>query len=296
MFALHNRTPDIKGAFRVFDWYAFADYSGSLRTSEQRRRIAFSLIKDHDPIQTSFGRTRYELMHEVMELLEAATRSGKRMIFGFDHNYSFPERFYEALTGRKWSHWRELLTLLGAGNDGIPGLELEEPRKWAAKANNRLTSKLRTVESGPFWGPHFKPLKKPAFPYGGQIPERRLVEEKCKRMKSIFQLGGAGAVGLQSLLGMVYLNKLIRFCRELNIPLHVWPFDGLSIPDNGHVLVEMYPTVFNEKNRSDLADAQSCVNWLLEEDRNQTLKRWFSPGLTEIELERIRLEGWCLGI
>lgn len=280
----------------MFDWYVFADYSGSSHPAEQRKRIALSIKAGQDQCRTSTGWTRSDLTDEIMKLLVKATDSGKRMVFGFDHNYSFPIGFYETLSGKRWTNWRQVLTLISEGLNEFPSLDPTDPRQWAMKANRKLRANLKTDEPGPFWGPHFKPLKKPDFPFGNQLKERRLVEERCKRMKAIYQLGGAGAVGLQSLLGLFYLNMIIDFCEEKKIPLHVWPFDGIELPERSHVLVEMYPTLFNRMIRSDLTDAKSCVNWLVEEDRSEGLINWFSPKFSEIEVNRVRLEGWCLGI
>ncbi len=67
-------------------------------------------------------------------------------------------------------------------------------------------------------------------------------------MKSVFQLGGAGSVGLQSLWGMYHLANIIVFCEENQIPLHCWPYDGINIPGEKHVLIEIYPgTIIMEK-------------------------------------------------
>lgn len=318
----HNK----RRAVILFDLYAFADYSGSLRPAEQRRKIAWSLLEangDRAPC-AEIGWTRETLFNEVQQLLDGASKSGKRVIFGFDHNYSFPEGFYEAVTGRSWTRWPEMLTLLAEGTSELPALNLHNPRLWAKKANELIGERFNFEGGGPFWGPHFDPMKKPAFPYGEFLPrqhsyvaddliratkvspkslakarsslkERRLIEELFPQMKAIFQLGGAGSVGLQSLLGMVYLHRLVSFCSEKGIPLHCWPYDGWEVPETGHVLVEMYPTMFNKGPRTDRNDAKACTVWLAEQDQMGKMNWWFHPDLTEKEKQLALLEGWCLG-
>lgn len=280
----------------MFDLYAFADYSGSLRPAEQRKKIALSMIDAGNRVsQTKTGWTRETLFQEIKRLLMDAADSGKRMIFGFDHNYSFPSGFYEAMTGRTWTRWRDLLVLLAEGTQGIDELDLENPRLWAKEANRVIADRFQLECGGPFWGPHFDPMKKPEFPFGHILKERRLIEEHCPQMKSIFQLGGAGSVGLQSLLGLVHLYRLIEFCKEQQILLHCWPYDGWEVPDSGHVLVEMYPTLHNRGKRTDRNDAEACAIWLAEQDRKGTLAGWFQANLRPEERRLALLEGWLLG-
>ncbi|HEX7065464.1 MAG TPA: hypothetical protein VF199_10410 [Bacillales bacterium] len=278
----------------MFDLYAFADYSGSLREVEQRKRIALSVIRKVDRAgespETRVGFTRKTLLLTFRQMLQQATECGERVVFGFDHNYSFPIGFYEAVTGHPWTNWRQVLRLLAEGKVA------EDPRGWARMANLKVARRFELETDGPFWGPHFEPRKKPDFPYEEILRERRLVEERCPRMKTVFQLGGAGSVGLQSLFGMFYLHQLLLFCDEAGIQLHCWPFDGMEIPSKGHVLVEMYPTLFNQGQRTDQKDAEECAVWLAEQDKLGCLQNWLEPDLDHLEKERVALEGWALGV
>ncbi|KIL39695.1 hypothetical protein SD70_18200 [Gordoniibacillus kamchatkensis] len=255
---------------RQFDIYAFADYSGAASEREQRKHIAWCVGRAggeaEEPATTSY--TREELVVATLLLLGKATAAGERVIFGFDHNYGLPDGLYEAATGASLQDWRQQLAWLAEGlmksraaahraaqhgkDDGgrtvqlLPSMEEEpRPREWAARVNAMIAERLGT-ETGPFWGPHFTPSRR-LFPFADtplRLPERRVTETRRPGMKSAYQLGGAGSVGLQSLFGMARLHELLRRCNAAGIPLHCWPFDGWTPPPDKHVMVEVYPTIY----------------------------------------------------
>jgi hypothetical protein len=115
-------------------------------------------------------------------------------------------------------------------------------------------------------------------------------------MKSIFQLGGAGSVGLQSLHGMVHLFKAIKFCLEKNILVHIWPFDGWNVPDNKHLIIEIYPALYNTGNKGDMEDSWTSVRWFRQQMEAGTLYDFFNPRLSPDERRRAAVEGWVPGI
>ncbi|MGZ4164324.1 MAG: hypothetical protein ACXVDB_07745, partial [Tumebacillaceae bacterium] len=259
----------------TFDWYAFADYSGATSPRLQRKHIvlatlAAGAVSVAENVDVSVEHhTRESLLHAVKALLAEATRQGKRVIIGFDHSYSFPIGFVETVNGAKWERWEQLLDLLeqgfGAGGH-LPPVQ-DQPREWADVANRVIGQRIGIASGGPFWGSHFhSQVRDPKFPFAETLlEERRLVEMRCKRMSPIYKIGGAGTVGLQSLYGIGYLAKLRAFCKEYGISLHAWPFDGWELPAEGHVLVEVYPTLFNKGARTDEEDAMSCARWLAEQ-------------------------------
>lgn len=293
-----------------FDLYAFADYSGATTRALQHKALAWSvydrlLAKD----TVRLGWTRETLHQAVTILLQDATKRGARAIIGFDHCYSFPLGFYQAVQGTQLHSWREWLTWFHQDIEryAIEGQEIN-PRKWA-NAINELFITRDGFPYGPFWGPNFSPLKR-NFTYEIPVPampqvmlhERRLVENRIKALKNIYQLGGAGSVGLQSLYGMYYIAKLLQTCEAQNIPLHVWPYDGWEIPANAHVLVEVYATLYLGKTgekRSDATDALACTRWTTAHDEQGTLAPYFARerlSLSDEEEQRVKLEGWVLGI
>jgi hypothetical protein len=161
---------------------------------------------------------------------------------------------------------------------------------------------------GPLWGPHFIPLKH-TFPYEFKVHEpsipftlheHRLVERRAVGMKTFYQIGGAGSIGLQSLHGMYHLHELLERCKREGIPLYAWPYDGWNVPDEGHLLVEVYPTLYlkgSKAKRSDAGDAAACTAWVSEQDRQGALGMLLScPPIEEEYLQRALLEGWIAGL
>jgi len=255
------------------------------------------------------GFTRQSLYEAALALLRLASTAGERVLFGFDHNYSFPVGFYDAVTGRAPANWRELVDWLYASMQDFVENDRLFPRKWAAM-QNRLLEQRHGWPVGPFWGPHFQPLQRRFVytpsdtPYeAGEAPrirDHRLTELRHPSAKSIFQLGGNGSVGLQSLFGIYYLKKLLDRCAEEGIAVHAWPYDGWDIPATGHVLIEVYPTLFvpPEQRRSDAGDAEACANWALAADADGTLRGWLAkPQKLDPAAEaRVLLEGWIAGV
>jgi hypothetical protein len=285
----------------LFDRYLFADYSGAKSTYLQKKHIA---LADATVEMASRGEanvmtrcyTRESLIVDVQNRLAEATAAGQRVLLGFDHSYSFPVGFYETVTGEEWTSWEQLLSLLQQGGAGLPPVG-EAPRVWAQQANQRIAALTGVDGGGPFWGPNFIQRKNPQFPFGTtRLVERRVTEASERRMKTIYQIGGAGAVGLQALFGIGYLARLRTWCREQGIFLFAWPFDGWELPEYGHVLVEVYPTLFNTGPRTDEEDARACALGLAVRDLKGTLAACFLPPHTADARERARLEGWVVGV
>ncbi|MCX7569231.1 hypothetical protein OS242_04600 [Tumebacillus sp. DT12] len=281
----------------TYDYYAFADYSGAKDERQQKKHIVLAVASHRDEnVRLVQGLTRESLLEAVQILLAEATANGQRVLLGFDHSYSFPTGFYETVSGSEWTSWEQLLSLLVQGGHGLPPIG-DVPREWAMAANRRIGELIGIDSGGPFWGANFAQLKNPRFPHDATpLRNRRLVEERCPRMKPLYQIGGNGAVGLQALFGIGRLARLRTYCREREIPLFFWPFDGFEPPDHGHVLVEVYPTLFNHGTRSDAEDARACAVGLRDRDRAGTLNAYFHPDLTDDERRRASVEGWVIGV
>lgn len=317
----------------MFDWYAFADYSGAREASAQRKAIAWAVDRGEGKgISVAQGLTRHGLLHEAAGLLREAESKGKRVLFGFDHNYGFPAGFYEALWGVEPDSWEQITgaycgsveqfagwqaesnpaSSYAEGSGGSdPSLRLEQwsPRDWAKAANEQIARGL-DVAAGPFWGSRFGP--KPdgslfrSFALADGRPfflhDRRLVEMYYRRLKPGYQVGGIGSVGQQTLYGILYLRELLKLCRGAGIAVHVWPQHGARIPAaGGHVAVEVYPTLSLALEgirgpRTDAGDAAACVSWLSRLDREGELAQLLALPFGEEEWQRARLEGWVLGV
>jgi hypothetical protein len=279
-----------------FDILAFADYSGASDTFSQKRHIKLATGKNgSNKIKITGGYTRVDLHNIIIDILVGASKNNKRVLFGFDHNYTFPDGFFQAITDNKNLTWQQFIKMVHQGIMPFDGLG-KNPRNWATDINKILQKKYK-ISSGPFWGPHFSPLKKPAGIFDSlPFAEKRIVEGKLPRMKPIFQLGGIGSVGLQSLYGIWHLSNIISFADDNHIPLHCWPYAGIKVPMDKHVLIEIYPGFYNKEIKSDANDAQNTVRFFLEQQKKGTLSALFHIPDDAISVEKIKQEGWLPGI
>jgi hypothetical protein len=98
------------------------------------------------------------------------------------------------------------------------------PELWAAA--DRLEGWLRACPA-PFWGRPGRPRPRLPEPRHWRLTELATLP----RPKSMFQIGGAGAVGTASLRGMPVLDRLSR------AGFAVWPMDRPRLP----VVLEVWP-------------------------------------------------------
>lgn len=132
-------------------------------------------------------------------------------VAGIDFAFSMPQWFVQE---HCVSHAKEFWSVVGRYGEG-----------W-----------LDTCDK-PFWG---KPKKKK--PDLCSRPHFRRTEERIAAIadvkpKSVFQIGGAGAVGTGSIRGMPYLAEIGR------AGVSIWPFD----PPDRPMVVEIYPRLFTGK-------------------------------------------------
>ena len=289
---------------RRFDTVLFADYSGCEKEAAQRGCI-FLARAEWQPSRRRFGpprlvgagHTRTGLEETVLQELWRAHRDGRRVLFGFDHQYAFPARFWDLLAaaaGMPATSWRGQLELLATGSAalGLPPITEESAgsaRAWARRTNEWATSRWGRPL---FWGPNSSQPTDPRFRYveAGFGPLRE-VERRCGGMKPIFKIGGKGTVGLQSLSGMPHLRSLLRQAASV----HAWPFDGWGCPDGAHVLAEIYPTLYNDGERSHHRDALEAVRWAAAQDRAGRLDRYLRRPAEGLLAQMGSREGWVLG-
>jgi hypothetical protein len=276
-----------------FDIVAMADYSGAHSESAQKKHIYLTtFIRSEHKVSITSMITRNQLRQKMEHVLVDATTKNQVVLIGLDHNFGFPVGFAKQVVTGHVMGWFEQFNCLTEKRR----LVNLGPRNWADLINQKLSiPALR--EKGPFWGPNFNPSRKPVRMFSKlQMSARRLVEERCHGMKSIFQLGGAGSVGLQSLHGMVQLFKIIEFCRRQNIPVHIWPFDGWNVPQNKHLIIEIYPAIYNAGKKGDMEDSWASMYWFREKLKTDTLSGFFHPRLSPDEKKRALVEGWVPGI
>jgi len=175
------------------------DWSGDRRHGARKIWLAKSVCGEL--VRLENGRDR----EAVAGLLIEEAKRDERLIIGLDFAFSFPLWFCETLGARTASDvWRQV-TLDG--------------ERWLHHCQ------------APFWG---RPRATCRLPVDQRFrkTERDLVS-RCPeaRPKSVFQIGGAGAVGTGSLRGMPLLVALRK------AGFSIWPFDPPGLP----MAVEIYP-------------------------------------------------------
>jgi hypothetical protein len=176
------------------------DWSGDMRTARQHIWLAEAdSMRPGELVRLEAGRDR----QEVADHLSRAP--GDDLAIGFDFAFSFPMWFLDHL--------------------GVQSA----PQLWAHVAE-RGESWLATCEP-PFWGRPSKtrpPETQPAL----RRTDRAVPRTAGVAPKSIFQIGGAGAVGTGSIRGMPLLRQLHA------AGARIWPYCG---EPGRPTVVEIYP-------------------------------------------------------
>ena len=175
------------------------DWSGA--TSGARRRIWLAEYRDGEVARLECGKSRDQIADHLIELAEC----DPDLVVGLDFAFSLPAWFLDE---------RGLIDA-----SGLWALASEEAERW-----------LRGCEP-PFWGRPGK--RRPTMPAEYRITDRAVPSMNGILPKSVFQVGGAGAVGTGSLRGMPILH------RRKQAGFSIWPFDDRS----GPTIVEIYPRV-----------------------------------------------------
>jgi hypothetical protein len=167
------------------------DWSG--RAKNAAEAIWLAEAADGQIVQLENGRTRDQLITYLLDLADTS----RRVVVGLDFAFSMPRWFVEKRSV--------------AGTPGFWEVVASEGESWLAECPS------------PFYGL----VGKPRAPY----EQFRKTEERAKGAKSVFQIGGAGAVGTGSIRGMPLLLDL------RNAGWRIWPFDPPEFP----LVVEIYP-------------------------------------------------------
>jgi len=175
------------------------DWSG--RSDDRGRTTWMAVIEDGVFRVLENGRSRPEVREELVRL----RRKSDRLVVGIDFAFGFP-RWYAEANG--WKCGRDIWR--AAHRDG---------ESWLISG------------AAPFWG---RTTKRPQ--HSG--PALRRTEQAVGGSpRSIFQIGGAGAVGTGSLRGMCVLDD------PADAGFAVWPFE----PAGEATIIEIYPRLFTGK-------------------------------------------------
>jgi hypothetical protein len=270
-----------------FDTVLFADYSGAASPAVQRRAIAlWRADRGGRPRKVEGPFTRESLRAKLLALLLQATRESRRVLFGIDHQWSWPRDLWAAagLAGRPW---RAALAALVQGGDGRPplGPAYVFPaafNAWAGKpifhCRVRGLARAYAVPTACNWT-------------GATV---RLAERAMAGAKPATRLGGTGAVAGQTLAGLVELHRLLEDARGLGVRVLAWPMDALADDGESHVGCEIYPTFCRPRHvpKTDDADARWTCRWASRADLGMALDLTRAPAAVR---EAARLEGWILG-
>jgi hypothetical protein len=182
------------------------DWSGDTTGAAQRRKIVAAIVRDGRVIEVTSGRTRAGVAHWLASTAGAGTSGTAPILVGLDFSFSVPEWFAHA-------HGC-------ASVDAVWALVAEHGERWLQDC------------APPFWG---RPATRCTLAAGDRyrVCEQRL-RELHRQPKSIFQIGGAGAVGTGSLRGMPWLTWL----RTRGFA--IWPFDDAGV----HTAFEVYPSSY----------------------------------------------------
>jgi hypothetical protein len=175
------------------------DWSGKAKGAAES--IWRAVVVDGHLIELENGLDRAEITQWMTDYAERHPRT----VVGLDFAFSFPSWFCQR---EGWSSGREVWAAMRTSGDA-----------------------LLAICELPFWG---RPGTK-AQTIGEA--QRQTEREVSGQPKSVFQIGGAGAVGTGSVRGMSHLATLA------DAGFAIWPFDRPSWP----LTVEIYPRLFTPK-------------------------------------------------
>jgi hypothetical protein len=175
------------------------DWSGKKSGAEQFIWLAH--VRDRQLVELKNGWSRSQVVDQVAGL----AADHERTVVGLDFAFSFPEWY---LDERGWT--------------GGPDV-------WAAMRDE--VDRILADCPSPFWG---RPDKRNVH---GRESFRQTEREVGGTPKSVFQVGGAGAVGTGSLRGMPELAALAES------GFWIWPFGAQTWPR----VVEIYPRLLTQQ-------------------------------------------------
>lgn len=267
----------------VIDWSAAND-----RGPRPKKDAIWACVQRNTATPPLYLRNRALAEHWLHQLLTAELAAGRKVLAGFDFPFGYPTGFAPAITGcddplALWDWFAANLTDRPDGNDRFA-----------------LAGRLNALfpGTGPFW---FNGTAQPVpdLPHKGTaraghgLPERRLAETRAKGAFSLWQMGGAGAVGGQAMTGMAALSRLrARFPGQTA----AWPFQPLDAPIT---LVEIWPSLIataiaagqTAREVKDAAQVRLLARGLWCAQTAGAL----APMLADVPPEA-RSEGWILGL
>lgn len=286
----------------LFDLVIFADWSAASSPGPERPTADACWLawgRAESRAEPQYFRTRAAAEARIRELALEALDADQRCLLGFDFVFGLPN-------GIGPSGGRPLARLL-AGH-------IEDQ---ADNVNNRFAVAARLNASwwqeppGPFWmcpaaaaGPTLT-VTRPSFA-GRTHGEYRLVEQRLRAagrpVQSVWKLGGAGAVGSQSLLGLAAVGRLLADPR-LAARAAIWPFEtAWSRRLADLTIVEAWPGVVDSADQpypiKDARQVAALRDRALALEHDDKFSAWLARpiGISRTEESVCRRhEGWILG-
>ena len=248
-----------------FQQYIGVHYSGRKGPGDRIAQLrVFSAQEDHEPYVDGNPADENGLWsrRELAEWLAAKVGGEAAVVVGIDHAFSFPQSYMDRNGLKSWDEF-------------LHDFEGHWP-----------TDRFSVREL------------LPGNPRTGDPDEHRLTGRWTAAPRSVFDWDLQDSRARSTHAGLPWLAYVRRSGGDR---VHVWPFDGFSVPAGRSVLAEVRPPRFRHRYPRDGSgaeehDAYSTCVWLQERDRLGLLRFYFTPPLSEAEQERARLEGWILGV
>lgn len=248
-----------------FQRYIGIDYSGAATAFTRLPGLrVYMAVRNQLPLEVRphTDARRHWTRREIAHWLCETLRNGPPAAVGIDHGFSFPRRYFqEHRLEHDWPAFlRDFTQRYPAGADGVTVNDL---REGLPSANAR-------------W--------------------RRLTEQRAGA-KSVFHFDVPGSVAKSTHAGLPWLQYL----REaLGNRVHIWPFEGWSVPTGKSLITEAYPSLWSktypmEQRSADQHDAYTIAAWLSQADASRLLDVALHPVLSADEKEAARIEGWIIG-
>ncbi len=267
-----------------WDSVAMVDWASGKDTGRLPRKDAIWLgaVLGGVEAEPEYLRNRQVAEARIADLIVAERTAGRRLLIGFDFPFGYPKGFAKAVVGRPdpLALWDWFAANLKDGPEGNDRFALA----------GRLNALFPGV--GPFWfdgtGTGVEGL-----PHKGTerrdhaLPERREAELHAAGAFTLWQMGGAGAVGGQAMTGMASLSRLRA---QFPDDIAVWPFEPLDRPV---AFVEVWPSLLGKAltfEGSEIRD-RAQVRHLA-----RAVSRLSEDVLSEMLDVQAPEEGWILGI
>jgi hypothetical protein len=159
---------------------------------------------------------KYWSRRGVAQWLIDRLREGVPTQVGIDHGFSFPRAYFDRY---------------GLKDDWFAFLD-DFTRHWPADEDDVYLDFIRDGVGGN------------GAARQGNSRWRRVVEQRTRTAKSVFQFGVPGSVAHSTHAGLPWLRAIRR---EFGARLHFWPFDGWSPPAGRSVIAEVYPALWSRE-------------------------------------------------